>query len=237
MAKIHRFIGDFKLNQGQIIVSDQETVNQIKKVLRLKIGDIVELIPEKDQVKWRGRIKAISNQGVDIDLMKTEIPSPSNQNKVTLYCAILKKDNFELVVQKATELGVEKIVPLITSRTVKSNLKFDRLNKIAKEAAEQSGRIDVPELTAVQGLNDVLENLTNENYDQIFWLDFGGKRNKNILDQKSKNLKIALMVGPEGGFTEAERQKALELGLSLETISTNVLRAETAAIVGVFSLV
>ena len=237
MAKVHRFIGDFKLNQGQIIVSDKETVNQIRRVLRLKIGDLVELIPEKKQVEWRGRIESISSQSVGISLMETKIPGPSNQNKVTLYCAILKKDNFELVVQKATELGVVKIVPLITTRTVKSNLKFDRLNKIAKEAAEQSGRVDIPELTAVKNLEEVLDNLAEENYDQTFWLDFGGEKNKNILDQRSNNLKIALLVGPEGGFTDTESQKALDLGLDIKTISTNVLRAETAAIVGVFALV
>lgn len=237
MAKIHRFIGDFKLNQGQIIVSDKETINQIRRVLRLKIGDLVELIPEKDQVEWLGRIESISNQSVEISLIETKISGPSNQNKVTLYCAILKKDNFELVVQKATELGVTKIVPLITARTVKINLKFDRLNKIAKEAAEQSGRVDIPELTAVKNLEKVLDNFAYENYDQVFWLDFDGEKNKNILDQKNKSLKIALIVGPEGGFTDVESQKALELGLNIKTISTNVLRAETAAIVGVFSLV
>ncbi|MEX0910345.1 MAG: RsmE family RNA methyltransferase, partial [Candidatus Paceibacterota bacterium] len=234
---IHRFIGDFKLNQGQIIISDKETVGQIKRVLRLKIGDTVELVVEKSNLSWWGRITNMPGSMVEVDLIETKTPVLNNQNEVTLFCAVLKKDNFELVVQKTTELGVSKIVPIITTRTVKNNLKFERLQKIAKEAAEQSGRFDIPEITRVQKLEDVFKILPTENYDKIFWLGFGQEENKIILDQKNHNLKIALFVGPEGGFTNLETEKALELGFNIKTISANVLRAETAATVGVFASV
>ncbi len=236
MAKINRFIGDFKLQREEIIISDSALINQIKNVLRLDRGESVELISTTDGLVFSGYISDIKKNNVTVLISgKSIIEADNNQNKLTLYCAILKKDNFELVVQKATELGVTKIVPIITDRTVKQNLNFDRLYKIAQEASEQSGRQNIPVIEQSQKLKDLF-NVDDLGIEKIFFCDFDGAmlscENKKNLAQKTK----ALFIGPEGGFTTSERDEAISLGWEILTLSKNILRAETAALVGVFTL-
>lgn len=237
MAKIHRFIGDFTLQREEVLISDPALVNQIKNVLRLERGELVELISTGDAIVFSGQISDMKKDNVTVLVSdKMVIPEDDNQNKLILYCAILKKDNFELVVQKATELGVTEIVPVITDRTVKQNLNFGRLHKIAQEASEQSGRLSIPEIKESQKLKDIFkEGIVS--VDKIFFCDFGGPvfdfGDKKNLTQKTK----ALFIGPEGGFATTEREMAIGLGWEILTLSKNVLRAETAALVGVFALV
>ena len=153
--RLHRFIGDFSFEEGsasggnfsknKLTISDKELVNQIKNVLRLKIGDEIRLDDGKEKSAL-AEIISITRAGIEVDI--SEVSENKNELPIygTLYCSILKRENFELVAQKATEIGIKEIVPIISSRTIKLNLREDRLEKIIKEAAEQSGRGIVPKL-------------------------------------------------------------------------------------------
>jgi 16S rRNA (uracil1498-N3)-methyltransferase len=152
------------------------------------------------------------------------------EKKVTLFCAVLKKENFELVVQKATECGVSKIIPIITARTVKTGLNLERLQKIAREASEQSGRSTVPEISEPISFDESLE-MTRQNDLKILF-DISGK----FLGKTSKN-SPAIWIGPEGGWTPEEIKKATQNNFKIASLGPNTLRAETAAIVATYMLI
>ncbi len=142
--KIHRFIDNFDLNKPELEIGG-EIAHQIIKVLKLKKGEKIELSDGKG-ISAMAEIEKIGEKILKVKVNKI-IQENKNIKEINLFCAVLKKENFELVVQKATECGVSKIIPIITSRTVKTGLNLERLQKIAKEASEQSGRTTVPEIS------------------------------------------------------------------------------------------
>ena len=141
--KIHRFIDNFDLSGLEIEITG-EIAHQMAKVLKLEIGEQVELCDGKG-INAQGKITKLSKNSTIVEIEKITKESPT-QKSITLFCAVLKKENFELVVQKTTECGIQKIIPIITTRTVKTGLNMERLQKIAKEACEQSGRNYLPEI-------------------------------------------------------------------------------------------
>jgi 16S rRNA (uracil1498-N3)-methyltransferase len=150
--------------------------------------------------------------------------------RVILYCAVLKRENFELVVQKAVEIGVAEIVPIVTERTVKTNLNLSRLEKIIKEAVEQSGRGVLPKISAPQNFSDTLKAVKGN--DINWFCAIGSDSMSTKLDSSVKT--IGVLVGPEGGWTAHEIEQAKMAGLDFVGLGRTVLRAETAAIVATF---
>lgn len=225
--KIHRFINSsFNLDEKHLAVTDPEILNQWINVLRFKAGEHVMLC---DGLGYEAlaTIEKVSDSEVLVNI------SDKHENliqiKVNLYCAILKKENFELVVQKAVEVGVNKIVPISTKRTIKQNLKFDRLEKIIKEASEQCGRATVPTISEIEIFEDSVASVSGgENY--LFDLSATEQFSK-----QNKGTEINLFVGPEGGFTEREVELAKNAGFKITSLGNLVLRGETAAIVAVWA--
>lgn len=227
--RLHRFLTPFKIGDKNIEINDKEIINQISHVLRLSLGDRIT-ITNGCGLESLASIKNISKTSIEIELEKVETKSEDVSKEVTLYLSILKKDNFELVVQKAVELGVLKIVPIITTRTIKTNLNFERLKKIIKEATEQSGRVWFPEISDIKKFEDVIKNDENK---ILFNMD-------GIKDWKEKTKeenKISIFVGPEGGWTEEESNLAKNNNAIIASLGSTVLRAETAAIVATFSTI
>jgi len=148
--------------------------------------------------------------------------------KVILYVAILKKDNFEWVVQKATEVGVSAIVPIITERTVKTGLKMERLQKIIQESCEQCQHSVMPELCEIIEFGDAIKQAQGTKI--IF--DFGGEKFSKI---KSDN-NVCVFVGPEGGWAQDEIKQACEAGFVKVSLGDYILRGETAAAIGVWAI-
>jgi 16S rRNA (uracil1498-N3)-methyltransferase len=158
----------------------------------------------------------------EVHEVKKEAPK-----EITLYLSILKRENFELAVQKATECGIGRIVPLLTEHTVKTGLKMDRLMKIAKEAAEQSGRGKVPLISEPKTFVDaVRDSVRQKNY----FFDIGARES---FTPKSKEA-CGIWVGPEGGWGGKERMLAGDRKFIFTSLGPRVLRAETAAIVASF---
>jgi 16S rRNA (uracil1498-N3)-methyltransferase len=221
--KIHRFIDNFDLS-GKKVEITSEIAHQMAKVLKLEIGEQVELCDGKG-INAQGKIIKLSKNSTIVEIEKITKESPA-QKSITLFCAVLKKENFELVVQKATESGIQKIIPMITTRTVKTGLNMERLQKIAKEACEQSGRNYLPEIFEPITFEESLEKAKENNINIIF--DASGENFKNIKNE-SKN--IGIFIGPEGGWTHEEIKKATENKFSVASLGTNILRGETAAII------
>jgi len=147
-----------------------------------------------------------------------------------LYVSILKKDNFEVVTQKATEVGATKIVPIISARTIKKDVNMERLRRIATEASEQSGRTVVPEISVPIDFA-VAVDLAREN-DVNYAFEKEMPEFDNVAVQKFKS--VGLFIGPEGGWLPEELDKMKQNKFVFAGLGKNVLRAETAAIVATF---
>lgn len=229
----HRFVGEFDFNENLFLIKDLSICHQIKDVLRLKKGDLVELGNANGQ--WV--LAKITKLSVDDLMVKIESRFKINneKRKVILYCAIIKKQNFELAIQKAVEAGVAEIVPTITTRTVKFGLYKERLNKIIKEASEQSMRNTVPILSDAVDFKFAIEKAKENDVNWFFdlsgdinWKDAVCKINSD------KDLTIGVFVGPEGGFSKEEVDLAKNNNFKLINLGQGVLRAESAALISVF---
>src|SRR3989339_751781 len=135
--RLNRFISDFDLEGQDLSVFDKDILNQVKNVLRLKSGQQILLADGKAN-EALAEIIEFGGDFFRVKLLQKESNSNESARKVILYCSILKRENFELVAQKATEVGVAENVPLICERTIKIGFKKERLVQIIKEAAEQS---------------------------------------------------------------------------------------------------
>ncbi len=221
--RLHRFIGNFDLDRAEIHIVDPETRHQIREVLRLRSGS--ELILGNGRAREaRARITAVRPADIVCEVLDRATVSRGPKLELRAYLAILKRENFELAAQKLTELGVSEIIPILTERTVKQSLKEERLLKIIREAAEQSGRTEVPALAPAVRFKDAAKNAREEN--NIF-LHLAG----SALPGKLKG-PANLWIGPEGGWTEEEVGLARANGFRIVKIGDLTLRAETAAIAG-----
>lgn len=229
--RLNRFFGDFDLAQKILRISDGDFLHQVKNVLRLGAGE--EIILADGQGKEA--IAKISRYGKDfaeIEILEVKQNQNEPEKRVILYCSILKRENFELAVQKAVEAGVSEITPIISGRTVKTGLKYDRLEKIIKEAAEQSGRGIVPVLREATKFNDALAGAKENTANILF--DLSGAKfvrsDCTNLGQQEK-IRVGIFIGPEGGWSEEEIGAAKEAGFKILSLGKLTLRGETAAIV------
>ncbi len=219
--KTHRFIGDFNFKSTEITLTDGELFNQLKNVLRLTPGEKI-LIGNGQGEEAEAEIEVLEKEKLVLKINQVKPINTEPARKVKLYCAILKKENFELAVQKATEIGVSEITPVITERTVKTGLNFERLQKIIKEAAEQAGRGILPILKETLDFEKALQTETSP---KILFHPSDHQMAPVSGDQ------IAVFIGPEGGFTENEVAFAKEHGAQIATFGPLIFRAETAAII------
>lgn len=212
-------------------VDDKELVHQIKNVFRMKVGDEVVIFNGST-----GEVEAeITEVGKKEIIFKLGHPTQNKNEpeiKITLFCSLIKKDNFETACQKATEAGVSKIVPIISSRTVKLSPNLERARKITKEASEQSGRGIVPQIIEPISFDEAILMAQNENQINLFLDPRGGslKSNKGV-ERKSF---IGIFIGPEGGWSEEELAKADKNNFPVFSLGGLILRAETAAFASVF---
>lgn len=198
---------------------------QIVAVLRMKIGAPISLMAG-DGEEHDCQITAFTKSaimGIILSSKTTQPPTPV----ITVCAAITKRDTFEWMLQKCTELGAAKFIPLLTERVIKrpkDNPK--RWGEIVREAAEQSGRTTLPSITEPLKLNEAMAY--TEKCVRIFFHESGGTKFPKLHDSSC----IALFIGPEGGFTDTELKLAQATKAHVVTIGNLVLRAETAAIVG-----
>lgn len=209
------------LHEGETVALTNEQVHYLYHVMRRTIGDEILLFNGQDG-EWLGKIEVLTKKQGIVRLFHQTRQQVQTSGAV-LAMALIKKDNFDLVLQKATELGVRKIIPLITDHTVVSKLNMERAENILIEAAEQCERLDVPQITEPMSLRTFL----GLDVGQKIYLSERGQTTVSL----DKHSDVCFVVGPEGGWSSAEIQslerfdnvKALNLGRL-------ILRAETAAI-------
>lgn len=229
--RIHRFFIKGKLEVGNLKLDDQELFNQLKNVFRAKSGEEISVFDGSGK-EALAEIAELNDGFITLRVKNIETKKRASERYVTLYCSVLKKENFELVAQKATEAGVSEIVPISSGRTVKQNINFDRINKIIKEAAEQSGRTMLPVLREPIKLEEAIVKAKEEN-DVILFCDGSGK-NITPLSTQSPSFqaeKMAVFIGPEGGWEEREVAMARDAEFTVVSLGNLTLRGETAAII------
>ncbi len=205
--------------------------HHIKNVMRMKIGDVINVV--YDGVSYECKLTNISNKSSFEVISK--IKKEEDDLTIDVAFSLIKEQKLNYLLQKATELGVNKLIPINTKRSVvkidskKENSKIERWNRICKEAAEQSFRGFAPKVSSVLSLKD----LANEHYDLklLCSLNKNTKNIKKVLQKNNKCVKILLVVGPEGGFDPKEEDYLLENGFVSISLGNNVLRAETAPVV------
>jgi len=210
----------------------EEMVHQMSDVLRLRKGEKV-VIFDGSGSEAVVELTLVSKKGVEWKVLEERQNESESKIKINLYQALPKNpEKFEMVLQKGTEVGIVKFVPLITARTERQSLnKIERLGRILKEAAEQSGRGIVPELCEAVKFADVLKSAPEGL--NILAHPTGEKSLKEALaDFSGKGISIVnIFVGPEGGFTENEVSDAVRVGVEVVNLGKRILRAETAGII------
>jgi 16S rRNA (uracil1498-N3)-methyltransferase len=210
-------------------VNDQDLFHQWTRVLRLTVGDAVVLF---DGAGWDRlyEIEEIDVHGVKLKLITTLEPVKA-EREVYLFWSLLKKDKNEWVVQKATELGVSHLVPIISERTEKTGYDIARMKKIAQEASEQCGRSILPTLREPIKLETALKEYSDK---LIFYV---AERNDKAVPSEDDAKPRGVLIGPEGGWSRAELELILASGAKHLHLGAMMLRAETAAIVASSKLV
>ncbi len=220
MKKIHWFTvpNTVLANKNTITISDSEIIKQISKVLRLEVGEQVVL--KTNQTAYEGVVSLVSrNEVVVSELVEKE--RTGSYKKVSLFFCIPKKDKFELILEKCTEIGVTDFYPVISDRTIKTNINIERSEKIIQEASEQAQRIDTPTLHAIQSIDDIIKEYRPAVFD-VEGEAFIKDENKAVQN---------ILIGPEGGFTIRELELFRNTRLDIYKVGETVLKTETAAII------
>ena len=219
-------IGD----KTQIKIVDKNLVEQWRRVLRMAPG-VEMILCDNSGLEFKGRLMEYESDGAVVSILGSKEGENKVEKEVILACSVLKKDNFEWVAQKATELGVSKIVPVLADNSVKQNLRMDRLEKIVREASEQSERVVLPEVCDVQSLEDALSMMPQKTFVLETHLKSPVLYFRSITQGEGGSLdSLGFLVGPEGGWSEEEIAFFKERGVEMVTLGPQILRAETAAI-------
>ncbi len=221
MSNIRLFFKE-SLSLNLISKLDKSQSHYLSKVMRINIGQSFSLFNQTGE--WGAKIKEINKKIVEFSVIK-KLRSASNEREIWLAFAPIKLNYLNLMIQKATELGVTKFIPILTERKIVRKLNDKRLNKIIIEASEQSNRLKVPKLDRILKLDNFLKLNRNTN---IIFGDLNTNNNK--INFKSSD-PLCILIGPEGDFTVKERENILKLKKLIPLkINKNILRSETAAI-------
>ncbi|MDD4283034.1 MAG: RsmE family RNA methyltransferase [Bacilli bacterium] len=216
-------------NNNQLILNNDDFYH-IKTVMRMKENDRIEVVYNK--ILYLCTLGSSNLE--EINIVKELEHNIDNRVNITLIIPLLKEQKMDLIFQKATELGVNKIIPIIMERSIinidknKFNKKRERWNRICKEASEQSKRIDVPIITDLKKLKDL---------DKLEGLKLVCSTSKDIMSVKmclknnDKCDRINIVIGPEGGITENEEKILVSLGFNRVTLGNRILRVETVPMV------
>jgi len=202
---------------------DKSQSHYLAKVMRTNIGENFSLFNQSGE--WEAKITKIIKGVVEFSITK-KIRSNANEKEIWLAFAPIKLNYLNLMMQKATELGVTRFIPILTERTIVRRINQKRISKIIIEASEQSNRIKIPKLEEIVKLDNFLKS------NQKINIIFGDLNTDNSILNIIKNTEpLCVLIGPEGDFTQKEREKILELkNLIPLKINENILRSETAAI-------
>ena len=234
-----RLFVDPKALAEEIVVLHDEDHRYLTRVLRLDVGEAVTLFDGKS-VEATARITRIGPRALELKIEERHPVAAIDRPEVTVIQGLAKGDKLDLVVQKATELGAARIIPVTTTRaiarldanTVRTMSRRARWQKIAREASRQSGRLDVPEVEGVTVLTTALNASPKDALKLLLWEGARQTTLRTVLPPGDKAPKqIVIAVGPEGGFTVEEVDAARHAGFQPVGLGPRILRTETAALV------
>ena len=222
MGNIRLFFSN-SITIGMTDMLDKSQSHYLNKVMRVKENEHFSLFNNKGE--WEAKILKISKGFVDFQIIK-QLRLKENVKDLWLAFSPIKSNYQNFMIQKATELGVTKFLPIIFERTIVRSINIKRLKKIVIEASEQSNRINIPLIEQTQNL----ESFLNSNLVNLIFTDLNST-NKKIDKSKLTSKPTCIIVGPEGDFSELEREKILTFkGVQTVKINENILRSETAVI-------
>ena len=202
---------------------DKSQSHYLNKVMRVKENEVFSLFNSSGE--WEAKILNISKGIVEFNVTK-QLRQKENSKELWLAFSPIKSNYFNFMIQKATELGVTKFIPIIFDRTIVRKINKERLEKVIIEASEQSNRINVPDIEDPKSLDDFLNN----NKVDLIFTDLNSKNTKIDLKKITDN-PTCIIIGPEGDFSEEERAKILKFSrVQPLKINDNILRSETAVI-------
>ncbi len=236
---MHRFFADTgSVSDGAFLLAPEDSRHALT-VLRFRTGQHVEII--MDGRRWEAEVSGTDNKAVSVRLL-SPLPSTEPSLSVTLFQGLPKADKMDLIVQKSTELGVSRIVPVLLNRCVSRPdpkdmiRKLDRWRKIAREAGKQSGRCLVPEIAEPVSLTQLCSGFTLPEKNIVPWEEasgFGPLAFRRVNPQLSS---LGILIGPEGGIEKEEVVSLKDKGFIPVTLGKRILRTETAGIAALSSI-
>ena len=222
MSNIRLFFSD-TLSANMIDKLDKDQSHYLSKVMRVKENEVFSLFNKEGE--WEAKVLGIFKNIVEFKIIK-QLRQKEITKELWLAFSPIKSNYQNFMLQKATELGVTKFLPIIFDRTVVRKINKDRIEKIVIEASEQSNRINVPTIEEAQDLNGFLK----KNSMNLIFTDLNSNI-KKIDKSKFTDKPVCIIIGPEGDFSETEREKILSFkGVQPIKINENILRSETAVI-------
>ena len=208
--------------------------------MRLKPGENISIFNSYGE--WNSKIVSYEKGKAHIKILdkvrghqrhRKELLYKENEKKIWLAFSPIKQNPLNFMIQKATELGVQKLIPLICERSIVKNINTTRIKKIIIESSEQSNRLSIPEIKKIESLKNFLKIFPKNGYIIFCDINTHEKNLKEILKKKIEG-PICILVGPEGDFSETERQLIINLNQAYPlSLASNILRAETAAIAAI----
>jgi len=230
---MHRFFTvKENISNGFIVLKDSDA-SHILKVLRLKVGDQVEVLDGEGSL-YLVNLTDINNKSIKGEVLSSEKINTESPLKIHLGQSLIKGNGFDVILRKSVELGVRSIIPLITERTVvksDSEKKIVRWKKIIEESSKQCGRSSIPQISKnITTLETFFQKTKNSDLKLIFWELEKNKRLGDI-NPKEKPSTVSVLIGPEGGFTVKEFETARNYGFLSLGLGPRIFRAETAPLV------
>ena len=219
-----------KIKSALVSHLTKEQTHYVKDVMRLQIGGNLSVFNSLGE--WNAVVESYEKDGARIKVLE-KIKDQENENNIWLAFSPIKQNSLNFIIQKGTELGIQKFLPILCERSMVKEINVDRIKKIIVEASEQSNRISVPEIRKIETLKFFLSQFPKDGC--LIFCDINSNKNnlKNILSKKIQG-PVCILIGPEGDFSESERKLLTSLRQTNSiTLAKNILRAETAALAAI----
>ena len=227
MSSITRLYFPDKIQSDLSPHLSKEQTHYLKDVMRLKIGDNLSIFNSLGE--WSAIIQSYEKNGVKIKIIK-KVRDKGNEKNIWLAFTPIKQNPLNFLIQKGTELGIQKFIPVLSERTIVRGINTKRIKKIIIESSEQSNRISIPEINKLESLKVFLSTFPKNGILIFCDINSDKKYLKNIL-KKNTNGPICILIGPEGDFSEKERKIIINHKQTFSiSLAKNILKAETAAL-------
>lgn len=233
---MHHFFVTSEQVRGPEIFIQGSDVNHMKNVLRMKIGEQLE-VSDGDSKIYLCEVKEFHQNEICLSILEEKEADTELSSRIYLFQGLPKSDKMELIVQKAVELGVYEVIPVATKRAVvkldekKAKKKVERWNLVAESGAKQSGRTVVPKVADVMTYKQALQKAAELDTVLVpYELAEGMEETRNVIESITPGQSVGIFIGPEGGFEQEEVETAIEMGAKAITLGRRILRTETAGL-------